>query len=169
MIIIIDSIDRVGKTTLANKLAEKLGARIYKHAIKNGDYSEMKDDSETCAMFALINLASVYDDQITIFDRFHLSNTIYGMINRNYDLVQSARNFNAIDSALSALGDDVILIKVNPTDLERSSREHGSDLTPYYNLFNELYQKSNIKNKVEINYNGIDNLVEALALGIEIK
>lgn len=169
MIIIIDSIDRVGKTTLANKLAEKLGARIYKHAIKNGDYSEMKDDSETCAMFALINLATVYNDQITIFDRFHLSNTIYGMIKRNYDLVSSARNFNAIDSALSELGDDVILIKVNPTDLERSSREHGSDLTPYYNLFNELYQKSNIKNKVEIDYNGIDNLVEALALGIDIK
>lgn len=169
MIIIIDSIDRVGKTTLANKLAEKLGARIYKHAIKNGDYSEMKDDSETCAMFALINLATVYNDQITIFDRFHLSNTIYGMIKRNYDLVSSARNFNAIDSALAELGDDVLLIKVNPTDIERSSREHGSDLTPYYNLFNELYQKSNIKNKVEINYNGIDNLVEALALGIEIK
>ena len=70
MIIIIDSIDRVGKTTLATKLAETLNARIYKHAIKNGDYSIMKDDSETCAMFALINLANVYNDQITIFDRF---------------------------------------------------------------------------------------------------
>ena len=167
MIIIIDSIDRVGKTTLANKLAERLNARIYKHSIKNGNYSDMKDDSETCAMFALINLATLYDDQITIFDRFHLSNTIYGMINRNYDLVQSARNFNAIDSALSELGDDVILIKVNPTDIERSSREHGSDLKPYYKLFNELYSKSKIKNKVEVDYYGIDNLVDQLANKIE--
>ena len=89
------------------------------------------------------------------------------MINRNYDLVQSARNFNAIDSALSELGDDVILIKVNPTDIERSSREHGSDLKPYYKLFNELYSKSKIKNKVEVDYYGIDNLVDQLAHNIE--
>ena len=34
MIIIIDSIDRVGKTTLATKLAENLNGKIYKHAIK---------------------------------------------------------------------------------------------------------------------------------------
>lgn len=167
MIIIIDSIDRVGKTTLANKLAKRLGGRIYKHAIKNGDYSEMKDDSETCAMFALINLATVYNDQITIFDRFHLSNTIYGMIKRNYDIISASRNFNAIDKALSELGNEVILIKVNPTDLNRSSLEHGSDLTPYYNLFNELYNKSVIGNKIEIDYNGIDELVEKLATNIK--
>ena len=168
MIIIIDSIDRVGKTTLANKLAERLNARIYKHSIKNGDYSEMKDDSETCAMFALINLANVYRDQITIFDRFHLSNTIYGMIKRNYDVVTSSRNFNAVDSALSEF-DDVYLIKVNPTDIDRSSMEHGSDLRPYYELFNKLFANSKIKNKFETDYFGIDDLVDTLSNIIEQK
>lgn len=162
MIIIIDSIDRVGKTTLANKLSERLNGRIYKHAIKNGDYSEMRDDSETCAMFALINLATVYNDHITIFDRFHLSNTIYGMLNRKYDAITSSRNFNSIDKALAELGDDVVLIKVNPTDINRSSSEHGSDLTPYFELFNTLFDNSKIKNKYEINYYGIDDLVEQL-------
>ena len=70
MIIIIDSIDRVGKTTLATKLAEALNAKIYKHCVKNADYGVMKDDCETQAMFALINLANLFKDDIIIFDRF---------------------------------------------------------------------------------------------------
>lgn len=162
MIIIIDSIDRVGKTTLATKLAENLNGKIYKHAIKNGNYEQMKDESETCAMFGLINLAMLYNDAVTIFDRFHMSNTIYGMINRGYDETTALQNFNAIDKALADLGDNVILIKVNPTDIDRSSAEHGSDLKPYFNWFNLLFEHSKIANKYEINYHGIDELVEQL-------
>lgn len=167
MIIIIDSIDRVGKTTLANKLATELNAKIYKHSIKNGDYKEMKDASETCAMFALINLAHIYKEQITIFDRFHLSNTIYGLLTRKYDLMESSNNFNKIDEALANLGDEVYLIKVNPTDINLSSAEHGSDLQPFYTMFNMLYEKSKIKNKFETDYLVLDELVEKFKIIIE--
>ena len=69
---------------------------------------------------------------------------------------------NAIDEALADLGDNVILIKVNPTDIDRSSAEHGSDLKPYFNWFNLLFEHSKIANKYEINYHGIDELVEQL-------
>jgi hypothetical protein len=84
------------------------------------------------------------------------------MLNRKYDAITSSRNFNSIDKALAELGDDVVLIKVNPTDINRSSAEHGSDLTPYFELFNTLFDNSKIKNKYEINYYGIDELVEQL-------
>lgn len=161
MIIIIDSIDRVGKTTLANKLAKELNGNIYKHSIKNGSYSEMNDDSETCAMFALINLANTYSDSVTIFDRFHLSNTIYGLIERDYDEIGAIVNFINLDNALSEL-DDVVLIKVNPTDLNMSSEQHGKDLTPYYNMFNKLYNMSNIKTKIECDYNSINDVIKKL-------
>jgi hypothetical protein len=90
------------------------------------------------------------------------------MIKRNYDVVTSSRNFNAVDSALSEF-DDVYLIKVNPTDIDRSSMEHGSDLRPYYELFNKLFANSKIKNKFETDYFGIDDLVDTLSNIIEQK
>ena len=161
MVIIIDSIDRVGKTTLATKLAEALNAKIYKHCVKNTDYGVMKDDCETQAMFALINLANLFKDDIIIFDRFHLSNTVYGQIERNYDIVSSFKNFEKIDNALAEL-DDTYLIMVNPTDIDRSSKEHGLNLIPYYGKFCGLFEFSKIKNKYSTNYLGIDELVETL-------
>lgn len=158
MIIIVDSIDRVGKTTLCNLLAEKLDAKIYKHSSKRG-YSVMTDSNETNAMLAMIDLYKLYPDNKIIFDRFHLSNLIYGHINRQYNLNSAEENFFTIDKELANL-DDVYLIKVNPTDLSRSSKEHGSDLSKHYDMFNKYFKLSNIPNKIECDYNSINKIVE---------
>jgi hypothetical protein len=47
--------------------------------------------------------------------------------------------------------------------------EHGSDLRPYYELFNKLFANSKIKNKFETDYFGIDDLVDTLSNIIEQK
>ena len=51
---------------------------------------------------------------------------------------------------------------VNPTDINRSSAEHGKDLKTYYGKFCGLFEFSKIKNKYSTNYLGIDDLVETL-------
>lgn len=159
MIVIIDSIDRVGKTTLANKIADSLGAKIYKHSEKNKDYSKMNDESETSAMLAMIDLYKLNPENKIIFDRFHLSNTVYGIINRDYDKTSAYENFVKIDDALAEL-DDVYLVKVDPTDITRSSKEHGSDLSRHKSMFDELYGLSNIKTKKTCTYLTMDDIVE---------
>lgn len=159
MIIVIDSIDRVGKTTLANKLAEK-GYKIYKHSEKGKKYSEMTDDGETSTMLAMLSLYKLYPENKIIFDRFHMSNTAYGILNRDYDEIKAYENFKKIDDVLSEL--NAILIMVAPVDLDRSNREHGKDQTDCLGLMNDLFIKSNIKRKILTNYNELDKAVEAV-------
>ncbi len=161
MIIIVDSIDRVGKTTLCNKLAESLNAKIYKHSEGHKRYCDMTDENETSTMIAMLDLYKLYPENKIIFDRFHLSNTIYGVLQRGYDIKNAIDNFKSIDSVLSNL-DNVVLIKVNPTDINRSNNEHGSDLSEHLNMFNKLYNFSNIKNKFECDYNSIDDTVNKI-------
>lgn len=119
----------------------------------------MTDSNETNAMLAMIDLYKLYPDNKIIFDRFHLSNLIYGHINRQYNLNSAEENFFTIDKELANL-DDVYLIKVNPTDLSRSSKEHGSDLSKHYDMFNKYFKLSNIPNKIECDYNSINKIVE---------
>lgn len=157
MIVIIDSIDRVGKTTLANKLAEK-GYKIYKHSEEGKKYSEMTDEGETSTMLAMLSLYKLYPENKIIFDRFHMSNTAYGILNRNYDKEKAFKNYQKIDDVLSKL--DVVLVMVAPVDLERSNREHGKDQTECLKLMNELFAMSNIKRKIITNYNELDTTVE---------
>lgn len=161
MIVIIDSIDRVGKTTLANKLAEAINGKIYKHSEGFKTYGKMTDDGETSTMLAMIDLYKLYPENIVIFDRFHLSNTVYGRIHRGYDFIESLINFMTIDNALAEL-DDVYLVKVNPTDIKRSSAEHGSNLIEHQKMFDGLFEISKIKNKYECNYLTMDEVINVI-------
>lgn len=163
MIVIIDSIDRVGKTTLATKLSEALNGKIYKHSEKNKGYCKMTDDGETAAMLAMIDMYALYPENTIIFDRFHLSNYVYGRIHRNYDETTALQNFDKIDENLAEL-DNVYLVKVNPTDIERSSREHGSSLVEHQKLFDFLYNRSKIENKFECDYNTMDEVVSKIII-----
>ena len=115
MIIIVEGIDRVGKTTLCNKLSQKTNIPIYKH--KKSNYSEMKNDIETDVMIQLIDLYKLLNGNI-IFDRFHWSDFVYGALERNYSIANAYNNINIIESKLK---DNAIIIYVKPTDINKSS------------------------------------------------
>ena len=86
MLIIVEGIDRVGKTTLCNMLKDKLGFKIYKHKNNNFNYSKMDNDNETDKMLQLLDLyEQIGSDVNIVFDRFHWSDFVYGKIERNYN------------------------------------------------------------------------------------
>ena len=160
MIIIVEGIDRVGKTTLCHKLSDVTGYPIYKY---HGDvsYDKMDSDNETDKMLQLINVLSIARMQgkeiNLIFDRFSWSDFAYGVTNRNYNVEHAVANFIKIDKALKDIGANVILVR--PTDIERSSREHGSDLSTKNRLFNQCYIIASCI-KFECNYDTMDSVVD---------
>ena len=86
MIIVVEGIDRVGKTTLCNKIKEMTGYEIFKHS-GNFDYKRMDNDNETDKMLQVLKIAEIGKANI-IFDRFHFSDFCYGTIERDYNILQ---------------------------------------------------------------------------------
>lgn len=161
MIIIVEGISRVGKTTLCNKLKVKYNLPIYKHNHKIVNYDKMKDEVEKEKMLCMIDVYRTIPSNI-IFDRFHFSNVVYGILLRNYDKQKAFNNCKIIEEYLKSAG-RVILIKVSPNNIEESSRQYGSDLKPFEKLMQKLYNNS-ILEKYECNYATEDKLIEELKL-----
>ena len=156
MIIIVEGIDRVGKTTLCNKLQEELNIPVYKN---KGiiQYNKMDNTEETDKMLKLIDLCNLTNSSI-IFDRFYLSDFVYGILERNYNIDIAIDNFRKVDDLLSEI-DNVFLIYVLPTDIENSSKQHGKDLRVHDGEFYDLFRNSKIKNKWQVTYNTLNEAV----------
>ena len=158
-IIIVEGIDRVGKTTLVNKIVRELGFIKYHHMelydkINSVDH-EVTEIVETekilSTLSALITLKG--KDINIIFDRFHISEYVYGSIERGY----KNESISKFDKMLAELGATLILVK--PTDIESSSKQHGKNLKEYSSLFNECVENSLISDKIVCNYNNLNNVV----------
>lgn len=158
MIVIVEGIDRVGKTTLCNKIYELNNIPVFKHSNESFDYSKMDNDNETDKMLQLVELVSITRSDI-IFDRFHISDIVYGQLERNYEYYKAEENFKKIDERLSK--EDSVLIHVYPSSYEKlmkASTEHGEDLLHYFEMFMEFYEKSKM-NKMMICYEFFDSFI----------
>lgn len=166
MIIIVEGIDRVGKTTLCNKLKEEFNIPVYKN---KGiiQYNKMDNTEETDKMLKLIDLCNLTNSSI-IFDRFYLSDFVYGMLERNYNIDVAVDNFRKVDNSLLEI-DDVFLIYILPTDIEESSKQHGKDLKIYDSEFYDLFKHSKIKNKWRCTYNTMDEAIMFIKTQMEDK
>lgn len=149
MIIVVEGIDRVGKTTLCKKLSEKTGYPIFKN---QPVFREREQSTEIELMNQLVSIAE-YTAVDMILDRFHLSEFVYGYINRGY----VNGSVMSIDERLSKLG--AWLIVVSPTDVKRSSDEHGSSLMEHEKLMNTMFLASKMK-KIKCDYFTLDKVVE---------
>ena len=159
MIIIVEGIDRVGKSTLCNKLVEK-GLLLVNEKCKEVKHNEFRHQLENERIKAQTTLLELIHNKANIvLDRFHLSQYVYGVVNRNIDDVSM---FN-IDERLSNL--DAMLVFVNPVDINRSSTEHGSDLSKHQELFDICKTLTNIP-YIETTYYELDDTVRRILDGI---
>ena len=156
MIIIVEGIDRVGKTTLCNALSKATGIPIYKHHNAVMSYSDMDNYNETDKMLQLIDVCNITKSDI-IFDRFHFSDYVYGILERDYESVSAIEHLKLIDNVLRK--SNALLLLMQPTDIKRSSEEHGKDLTPYFKLMQNAYRLSTM-NMIMCNYNSMQDIVD---------
>ena len=134
MQIIIEGIDRCGKTTLANELSKVLNLDIYPRKT-DVEYDKLECGNvfnDYLKLFSNANLKSY------IFDRAYYSEYVYGVLDRNYNIAASKIYVSAIEQML-ALHKNPIVILCLSNNIAESSAQHGKDLKKYNDLFLELY------------------------------
>ena len=169
MIIVVEGIDRVGKTTLCEMIEDK-----YRNVL---DFVRFRDDTRyahshgdrlinTEKINTLQNLmeAGIVDN--IILDRYHITEFVYGGVERNYKNI----DMFDVDERLSKMG-AVILVYVVPADVEKSSAEHGVNLSRHLAWYNDFYDHiTKIENKVKVEYETLDEALTYIdsVLGINI-
>lgn len=152
--IIVEGIDRVGKTTLVNLLREKTGLPVladnYMH-----NYLDMRNDSRVNMekIQTIVNMARDINSDF-IVDRLHWSEYVYGLFDRGYE---NYEDIMLLEKQLVELGAKIILVA--PTDIRESSRQHGKSLGKHSTTFNELFINTKLK-KFRCNYNTLGNAVD---------
>jgi len=170
MVIIIEGIDRVGKTTLANKISKEFNVPIYKQNRIGGNFVSLSK-SRSGNVFATNNILDNYVraktlvdfwnwsgfTQNIIIDRFHWTEAVYSLVDR--DGPSQYENMKLIERDMLEQKDKYIIIHVVPMDIGWSSRQHGSDLTKHYKEFSKLYNDSKL-NKCACSLISMDMVID---------
>ena len=155
MIVIVEGIDRVGKTHLTEMMVRRYGWKVFhddfRYVPTEDKYSDrLVNVEKTNSVINLMEQGFVDD---VVFDRFHMTECVYASCTRDDPMDFST--FEDIDSRVGKL-DNVWLVLVESPDIERSSREHGSDLSKHQEMFDQLYSGTAISNKIRIKRIGED-------------
>lgn len=168
MIVVVEGIDRVGKTTFCNALKEKFGEKvvIFKDEMAEFLREERKNKQMLMAassMNTIINFHNQFlQDKVLVLDRFHTTEYVYGVVERGVKKKKAKRIMMSIESELNKLDGDYRYIYMRPMSLKRSSEEHGGDLTRHYEMFEDVYGKLDCRRMV-VNYNTM------LLAGLEVE
>lgn len=151
--IIVEGIDRVGKTTLVNLLKEKTGWPVLNDTYLYETEDMRKDKRVNIEKIKTIaNFARDVNDKF-IIDRLHWSEMIYGRCDRGYDNIVPVLD---VEDELVEVGAKIILVV--PTDIDSSSKQHGKDLHKHAELFERMFDDSKMK-KFKCDYNTLSDAV----------
>lgn len=148
MVIILEGIDRVGKTTLANRIAEEIGGQVFKAERVEDRFCTLKENNAISYGYCmgqvqLFNNTYANDkDRHIIIDRFHWTEYVYTKIQRDRDL--DSFYMRNIDAEMLKNKQGYLMILMMPIDIRKCSRMHGSDLTRHQNLFTGIYETSSL-------------------------
>lgn len=159
MIIAVEGIDRTGKSTFCEALSDNTGfVNFYapeSDIVKNKD-KNMYDEADKCLKLATLADLSATD---VVFDRFHISDFVYGIVNRNYYVDEAMMLFKKVDEKLAKLG--VVVYYFKPKTVAYSSVLEGRDLSKEFELF-ELFKEASSCVVVETDYDHVTQQVERL-------
>ena len=161
-IIIVEGVDRVGKTTLCKKLENATGYKRFRDDFRYcSNYLDVNVNTEK--INTLMNLIENWFVNDIILDRFHITEYVYGVVDRGY----ANKDMIDIDERLSRLG-NVLLVYVKPVDIEKSSKEHGKNLKEHEAMMQSFLRRTSLQN-IQIDYNDIDLFVEMVKIWRNVK
>lgn len=158
MIILIEGIDRVGKTTLANKLSQSIGYPILKlNRTILGNKTKIDNEIETYGeILGEIKVMNFLKPNL-IIDRFHWTEAVYSYVNR-----KSSFSLCMCDSIEAEMAKgDFFIVYVRPTNIEWSSNQHGAKLVEHNAIFDKLFLESKIR-KIECCFDTIDEAIKLI-------
>lgn len=158
MIIIVEGIDRVGKTTFCNMLKDQLGIKTYKkdREHSNGDKTLSSAISNYGNAMGHVGFWSsdICKDLTFTVDRFHWTEKVYNMLLRGVP----SNMMDVVDKRLAKMP-NVLMVLVKPTNIEWSSKKHGTNLEAYDAMFNSLYDEYK-GHKMTTNFNHLQEAVD---------
>lgn len=157
MIVVVEGIDRVGKTTLVDNLVENGFIDIKDKFITSEIPDIVKYDDfpayslGKCESFVVLAEKLDKEGKNVVIDRLHLTELVYGAIDR-------AGRVNEVgcltlDCLLAKMG--ALLCLVNPTDINFSSEMAGRQLKEHNKLFSHYYALSSM-DKISCDYSTLD-------------
>lgn len=167
MIIVVEGIDRVGKTTLCKMIEKEFDCLLFKDSMMKGLEAvpnRFKPDLAVSSMNTILNMyeaLQISADFDIVLDRFHATEYVYGTIERNYPLVHAKEYFNAIEDRLEEKY-NYFFILVKPTNLEESSKNHGKDLSMHEKKFEALYDSIPDEYKIKTDFNHLQDTIDEL-------
>lgn len=163
MVIIVEGIDRIGKSTLCKKLSEKLGFPIYKEI----GVEKKSREGNVRSQMSLLSLSQTTKCNV-IFDRLFASEFVYGVLERDYIIIEAIKDFQEALGVLAEIP-DIIYVGMYSTDIKKSSKEHGKDLSEYDRLFTmtnrfvkEKLSKKQDARVIFCNYHDIDRVANVI-------
>lgn len=163
MFVVIEGIDRVGKTTLCEKLANELGLCIFKDDIcesLNGMDADVKSVAALNAMKSIANVCSSANVSL-VLDRFHATEAVYSCVSRGLNKYKAVSRFLETEVRLeSQFCEQYLYIFVKPTDIKFSEEKHGSSLEKHEEFFEYLYSIIPNRSKIEVNFYTLDEAVK---------
>ena len=157
MLIIVEGIDRVGKTTLCQMLSKSFGIKIFKHDSKLFKLDKMDNDNETDKAIKIYEICKLLNGNL-LLDRSYWSDFVYGVIERNYCVSNALANLKKIESIYK---DEAVIVYVRPVDLKLSSKLHGADLTKYNDLFESVRKLTKCK-VIDCTYESLEKVIVEL-------
>lgn len=161
MIVVIEGIDRVGKTTLANILVDngfiylKDEFIIKREALSKGSPFSFSDYSVgKCDSFVAILKKFQQEGKNVVVDRLHLTELVYGRHIRNEVNVAGCL---ALDMELANMGAKLCLVR--PLDISLSNQLAGEDQTERAELF-EFYAKLSSMSTFYCDYASVENMAQ---------
>lgn len=154
MIVVVEGIDRVGKTTLVNKLVEGGFISMKDQFVinKSAQFDSFADYSVgKCESFVV--MAKMLSDQgkHVVIDRLHLTELVYGTINRSGNTNELA--CLSVDLMLEEAG--ALLCLVEPSNIELSNQLANANQEKHAELFNHYYNLTSITRKMRCDYENI--------------
>lgn len=166
MVIIIEGLDRTGKTTLANELSKRFNIPIYKKDREKCGDSFVDDElinlGDSIATVKLFN-SELFKGRHVILDRFHWSEYVFNMVDRRAHLQE--KYLDAVCCEMDKNSSNYIIIHMHPENILKCVEydEDGRDLERfcnYYKYFCRAQQHSEYEHKdIKVYnscYSGID-------------
>ena len=142
MILIVEGANRTGKSTMIGmlqKLAENSGVEfeLYNSRINNNEHAGITPEGMYAYAKSVISdlLKEDTNEKLIVFDRFHISEMIYGEAFRGY----TNRYMQKIDDMLRVMESKVLYMKSNFEHVE--DRHKALEYEALQNRFNEAFTK----------------------------
>lgn len=172
MVIIIEGLDRTGKTTLANKLSERFNIPIYKKdreelgaTCEDDEYINLGDSLATIKLFN----SELFKGRHVILDRFHWSEYVFNMVDRCGSLC--TMYLNAVYDEMAKNPSNYVIIHMRPVSIARCAAEDEDGRSierfiEYYKFFDAVHN-FNDKHYPQIKtynsfYGGIDKTCDMI-------